>query len=106
MTPETERRPLAFRRLDISLEDLARDYEFTGNLYLGDGMVHWTNIGGGSADGPLDNFLCILCMDNNRAFGPIKKQKGWTLKRLEEYYAVGVYKLKSRNNPGKNTKGT
>ena len=83
------------------MEDLERDYEFTGNLYLEDGFAHWTHTGGGSASGPLDNFLTVLCMGNNRAFGPIKKQKGWTLKRLEEKRAVGVYKLKSRNNPGK-----
>lgn len=101
MTPETERRPLALRRLDISTEDLERDYEFTGNVYLEDGYAHWTNTGGGSANGLLDNFLTVLCMDNNRAFGPIKKQKGWALKRLEEKGSIGVYKLKSRKNPSK-----
>ena len=49
---------------------------------------------GGACGGPLHNFLGVVRLDINCAFGPTKKQKGWPPERLAEVDAVRVYKLK------------
>lgn len=79
---------------ELSPEELKSDYEFYCNAYVKGKNVWWTNPGGGGAGGPLDNFLGILRLDNNYAFGPTKKQKGWDVSKLAELNAVGVYKKK------------
>ena len=96
---------MAVRCHDLTLEALQSDYEFYCNSYAGENGIWWTNVGGGGSGGPLDNFLSVLSLDGNYAFGPPKKQKGWTLDRLAEKNAVGVYKLKSSRSTGKHTKG-
>lgn len=79
---------------NLTPEELKRDYEFYCNLYAADGNIWWTNTGGGAGGGPLHNFLGVVHMDNNYAFGPTKKQRGWPTERLAEMEAVGVYKRK------------
>lgn len=79
---------------EVTAEELKRDYEFYCNAYASGENIWWTNSGGGGAGGPLHNFLGILRLDNNYAFGPTKKQSGWPAERLAEKDAVGVYKRK------------
>jgi hypothetical protein len=79
---------------DVTPEELTRDYEFYSNLYAVGGTIWWTNGGDGAGGGPLHNFLSLVRMDNNYAFGPTKKQRGWPPERLAEVDAVGVYKRK------------
>lgn len=78
---------------DVTPEELTRDYEFYSNLYADGGSIWWTH-GGGASGGPLHNFLSVVRLDNNYAFGPTKKQRGWPTERLAEVDAVGVYKRK------------
>lgn len=80
---------------DLTEEELKRDYQFYSNLYIRNETVWWTLSGGGAGGGPLHNFLGVVRLDNNYAFGPTKKQKGWPDERLAEVDAVGVYKLKT-----------
>ena len=97
---------MAIRCHDLTLDTLQSDYEFYCNAYVGENEIWWTNGGGGGSGGPLDNFLSTLSLDGDYAFGPPRKQRGWTLDRLAENQAVGVYKMKSSRSPGKHTKGT
>ena len=79
---------------NVTLEELKRDYEFDSNLYASDGQVMWTRSGGGGSGGPLHHFLNEVRLDNNYAFGPTKKQRGWPTERLAEVGAIGVYQRK------------
>jgi hypothetical protein len=79
---------------DITAEELARDYEFYSNLYVSRSTIWWTHGLGGASGGPLHNFLSVVRLDNNYAFGPTRKQRGWPTERLAEVDAVGVYKRK------------
>lgn len=105
MDTEFTNYPAAFRCTDLSLDNLQRDYDFYSNAYAEGGSVWWATTTGGGRGGPLDNFLGVLRMDNNYAFGPVKKQKGWSLDRLKEKNAIGVYKLKAARIPGSITTG-
>lgn len=83
----------AARLRDLNESDLASHYKFYCNVYLEDNLIKWTHALGGSSNGGLDRFLQILRVDNNYAFGPCQKQKGWSLVRLSDLNAIGVYKL-------------
>lgn len=81
---------------DVTPEELKRDYEFYCNAHSSGSNIWWTNPGGGGSGGPLHNFLSILHMDNNYAFGPTRKQAGWPIQKLTEKDAVGIYKRKEQ----------
>ena len=92
---------MAIRCHALTLDTLQSDYKFYCNAYVGRNEIWWTNVGGGADGGPLDNFLSILSLDGDYAFGPPRKQTGWSLERLAEEQAVGVYRLKSSRKGGK-----
>ncbi|QIF05187.1 hypothetical protein [Roseimicrobium sp. ORNL1] len=86
-------------RLDATLlspEELKRDYNFYFNAFLENGSVVWARRGGGSCSHSLPTFLDIVQDDNNFAFGPAKSVSGWTIAKLAEVNAVGLYKRKEQ----------
>lgn len=106
MNPEYSTTPMAIRCHDLTLDTLQSDYEFYCNSFVGENEIWWTKVGGSYGGGPLDNFLSTLSLDGDYAFGPPKKQKGWTLERLAEKRAVGVYRMKTSRSADKHTKGS
>jgi len=84
----------SLRSSEVTPDTLKGDYEFYCNAYAAQGTIWWTNSGGSAGGGPFHDFLNIVKLDNNYAFGPTKKQAGWPTEKLAELNAVGVYKRK------------
>lgn len=94
--PYYDRHSIMFRLngAELTPEELNRDYEFYSNLCFSNERVLWTISGGGGGSGPLHHLLTEILYDNNYAFGPTRKQRGWPPERLAEVDAIGVYKRK------------
>ena len=81
---------IAFAGAMLTEKQLKNEFEWYGNFYIGDDkMVH--GIGGSTG---FTGWFWNLALDRNKAIGPAKPKKGWTVKRLSELGAWGVYRLK------------
>lgn len=84
---------------DVKSDDLK--LKLVSNIYVEGSRVLWTASTGNNSGGNLESFFHRMRLEKEFVFGPPRKHKGWSLDRLKEVEALGVYQIMVEKNVSK-----